>query len=98
MATSTERIPILVTKTDKSRFTKKAKSFGFSSISEFARTAMDRFRQNTEEEATLAKMLEQIQAGTRATEQSLDQTLMYCDASNARMARLDEWMKEQGYR
>lgn len=97
MPMASERIPILVTKTDKTRFTKKAKSFGFTSISEFARAAMDRFHTSPEDEAALAHMLARVQAGTRQTEQSLDQALAYCDASNARMEDLARWMKENGY-
>lgn len=98
MPTATERIPILVTRTDKSRFAKKAKSYGFSSISEFARTAMARFNNKTqEEEAAFDVLLSKVKEGTRTAEQAIDHTIAHCDASNLRMAQLDVWMKEKGY-
>mgnify|MGYP001172891073 CR=1 FL=1 len=98
MPTATERIPVLVTKVDKSRFAKKAKSFGFPSISEFARTAMTRFRKDEhEEEAAFEALLTNVKQGTRLAEQALDRTIAHCDASNKRMAQLHAWMKEKGY-
>lgn len=98
MPTATERIPILVTKVDKGRFTKKAKTFGFSSISEFARTAMARFSPDTQqEEEAFDALLVKVKEGTRVAEQAIDQTIAKCDASNARMAQLDAWMKKEGY-
>lgn len=97
MPAATERIPVLVTKVDKSRFAKKAKSYGFRSISEFARTAMARFRQDEEEEAAFDALLANVKQGTRLAEQALDRTIAHCEASNRRMAQLDAWMKEKGY-
>lgn len=98
MPTATERIPVLVTKVDKSRFAKKAKSCGFSSISEFARTAMARFDEKAqEEEAAFDALLSRVKEGTRTAEQAIDHTIARCDASNHRMAQLEIWMKEKGY-
>jgi len=97
MAAATERIPIVVTKTDKTRFSKKAKSLGFESISDFARTAMDRFRPTEGDDVALSALFEQVKVGTRHTEQSLDQTIAYCDASNQRMEQLAHWMRQKGY-
>jgi hypothetical protein len=98
MATATERIPVLVTKGDKSRFRKKAKSYGFSSISEFARTAMARFSPDTQqEEEAFDALLVKVKEGTRIAEHAIDHTIARCDASNARMAQLETWMKERGY-
>ena len=97
MATATERIPVLVTKTDKIRFTKKAKTHGLS-ISEFARAAMEQFNPSqAEEEESLAPLLKQVKEGTEAAEKSLSEALEFCAGSNARLARLDEWMREHGY-
>jgi hypothetical protein len=98
MPTATERIPVLVTKQDKTRFEKKAKTFGFPSISEFARRAMNGFNPNTtEEEAAFDALLKTIKEGTREAEKQLDHTLAVCDASNRRMAAIDNWMREKGY-
>jgi hypothetical protein len=97
MATATERIPILVTKTDKARFTKKAKTFGLS-ISEFARTAMERFDPAAEEEQNaLDALLEQVKRGSAEAEKAMDDALAFCTESNARLAKLDAWMRKQGY-
>jgi hypothetical protein len=98
MPTATERIPILVSKADKSRYTKKAKVFGFQSISEFARTAMDRFAATNEDDVALTALFKEVKAGTVRAERSLDQTIAFCDASNDRMQALDAWMREKGYR
>ncbi|MCC6900850.1 MAG: hypothetical protein IT377_17860 [Polyangiaceae bacterium] len=98
MAAATERIPILVTKADKARFARKAKTHGFS-LSEFARVAMDRFDPSSDEEAqALEQVIQQLRAGTAEAERSLDEALRHCAESNARLARLDAWMREQGYR
>jgi hypothetical protein len=97
MATATERIPVLVTKADKQRFVKKARVHGLT-ISEFARAAMQRFDPvEGEQEAALKTWLRQISEGTRAAEKSLDQALAFCDDSNGRLAKLDEWMRRHGY-
>lgn len=98
MATATERIPILVTKSDKAKFSRKAKSHGLS-LSEFARAAMDRFDPATDADAeALEELLEQLRNGTAEAERSLDDALRFCAESEARLARLDAWMRQQGYR
>ncbi len=97
MTTATERIPILVTKADKAKFARKAKSFGLS-ISEFARTAMDSFDSTDDDEvAALSGMIDQIRIGTAESEKALGNALSYCTASEARLRTLDAWMREQGY-
>lgn len=97
MTTATERIPILVTKSDKAKFVRKAKSFGLS-ISEFARTAMDHFDPTDDDEvAALSGMIEQIRRGTAESEQALDKALVYCAESGQRLSALDAWMREKGY-
>lgn len=98
MSTATERIPILVTKADKAKFARKARTHGLS-LSEFARAAMDSFDPSTTAEAeALDKVLQQLRTGTAEAERSLDETLRYCAESNARLMKLDAWMRRQGYR
>ncbi|RPI46892.1 MAG: hypothetical protein EHM59_06165 [Betaproteobacteria bacterium] len=98
MTAATERIPILVTKSDKARFARKAKTHGLS-LSEFARAAMDRFDPSTDAEAdALDQVLKQLRIGTAEAERSLDAALQYCAESEARLAKLDAWMRQQGYR
>jgi len=97
MATATERIPVLVSKTDKIKFTKKAKTHGLS-LSEFARAAMEQFNPSqAEEEEALASLLRQMKEGTETAHKSLTEALDFCAGSNARLARLDAWMREHGY-
>jgi hypothetical protein len=94
MAVTTERIPILVSKADKAKFTKKAKAIGLS-MSEFARVAMDKFDPaGEEEEKALDALLEQVKRGTAESEKVLDQALAFCAESNARLAKLDDWMRK----
>jgi hypothetical protein len=98
MATATERIPILVTKADKAKFVRKAKTHGLS-ISEFARTAMDSFDGSSrDEEQAWERVLKQLREGTLEAGRSLDATLQYCAESNARLAGIDARMRERGYR
>jgi hypothetical protein len=98
MTTATERIPILVTKSDKARFARKAKTYGLS-LSEFARAAMDRFDPSTDAEAeALEEVLKQLRSGTTEAERALDDALRYCAESTARLTKLDAWMRQQGYR
>jgi hypothetical protein len=97
MATASERIPILVTKADKARFAKKARTFGLS-ISEFARATMDRFDPAAEEEEkALDGLFEQVKRGSAEAERALDDALAFCAQSNARLAKLDDWMRKKGY-
>lgn len=94
MAVATERIPILVSKADKAKFTKKAKAVGLS-MSEFARIAMDKFDPAGEdEEKALEALLEQVKRGTVESEKILDRALAFCAESNARLTKLDAWMRK----
>ena len=98
MATATERIPILVTRADKARFVRKAKTHGLS-ISEFARVAMDSFEGSSrEDDEAMERLIKQLREGTSEAGRSLDVALQYCAESNARLAKIDAWMREQGYR
>lgn len=97
MPTAMERIPILVTKTDKGRFANKAKSCGFHSVSEFARTAMEGFAPPTQDDAALDALLADVKTRTRELERSLEKTIRFCDGSNTRMEALSDWMRREGY-
>ncbi|NOS82955.1 MAG: hypothetical protein HOP32_15380 [Nitrospira sp.] len=98
MSTATECILFLFTKDEQRRFAKKATSYGFHSISEFARTAMSRFRKDEqEEEAAFEALLKKVKEGTRNAEQAINRTLAHCETSNARMTLLANWMRQKGY-
>lgn len=97
MVTATERIPILVTKSDKAKFARKAKAFGLS-ISEFARAAMERYEpMELEEERAMDALLDQVKRGTAEAEASLDTALAFCAESRSRLAKLEAWMREKGF-
>lgn len=69
------------------------------SISEFARTAMDRFDPSAaDEEQALAGLLEEVKRGTAQAEKALDEALAFCAASNVRLAKLERWQREQSVR
>jgi hypothetical protein len=60
---------------------------------------MDRFDPSSDAEAeALGHVLKQVHTGTAEAEQALDDALRYCAESEDRLARLDAWMREQGYR
>ena len=97
MRTETERIPIVVTKAEKARFARKAKSCGLS-ISEFARTAMDHFDpMEAAGQGALEGMITQIRRGTEEAVAAVDAALKFCAASDRRLNKLDAWMREKGY-
>jgi len=50
-------------------------------------------RKTAHSESDLDALLAKIKEGTRRTEQALDRTIARCDASNERMKRVDEWMR-----
>ena len=94
---ATERIPILLTKADKSRFARKAKSCGLT-ISEFARMAMDQFDPaDAVEQSALEAMIVQIRRGTDEAVTAVENALTFCAASNERLSTLDAWMREKGF-
>jgi len=87
MATATERIPVLVTKTEKSNIIKKAKRAGLST-GEYMRQAAKRF-QTAEDNDMLENMIEQMLGATNKAERSIDEAIAYVEASNQRIAIME---------
>ena len=87
MATASERIPVLVTATEKGQIAKMAKAAGLS-MGEFLRRAAASFRPS-EDERILEGMVEQMNKTTLQASAAIDRALAFVDASNKRIAALE---------
>ncbi len=87
MATATERIPVLVTTTEKSKIAKMAKDAGLS-MGEFLRRAATSYRPS-EEDKLLEGMIDQMNKTTAQASASIDEALAFVDASNKRIAAME---------
>lgn len=93
MATATERIPVLMTSTEKAQLAKKAKAAGLS-MGEYLRRAAAAFRPN-EDDKLLEGMIEQVNKTTAQASAAIDQALAYVEASNERIASMERKAAEQ---
>lgn len=87
MATATERIPVLVTATEKGQIAKMAKSEGLS-MGEFLRRAAASYRPN-EEDKLLEGMIDQMNKTTAQASAAIDEALAFVDESNKRIAAME---------
>lgn len=87
MATATERIPVLVTATEKGQIAKMAKSQGLS-MGEFLRRAAASYRPN-EEDKLLEGMIDQMNKTTAQASAAIDEALAFVDESNKRIAAME---------
>lgn len=87
MATATERIPVLVTATEKGQIAKMAKSQGLS-MGEFLRRAAASYRPN-EEDKLLEGMIDQMNKTTAQASAAIDGALAFVDESNKRIAAME---------
>ncbi|MFZ4540063.1 plasmid mobilization protein [Propionivibrio sp.] len=87
MATATERIPVLVTATEKGRIAKMAKEAGLS-MGEFLRRAAASFRPS-EDDQILEGMITQMNKTTAQANAAIDKALAYVDASNKRIVEME---------
>lgn len=88
MQTATERIPVLVTKLQKQKFTAKAKAAGIST-GEFLRQAGENYSA-TEDQDLLNGLLDQVLKVTAKTEQAIDDALEFVAASEQRLTELEQ--------
>ena len=51
-----------------------------------------------EDEEAMERLIKQLREGTSEAERNLDVALQYCAESDAQLAKIDAWMREQGYR
>jgi len=87
MTTATERIPVLVTSSEKSRIAKMARDAGLST-GEFLRQAAAAYRPS-QDDAAIEGMIDQMVKTTKAANRALDDTLAYVEQSNKRIAALE---------
>ncbi len=87
MAASTERIPVLVTVSEKAMIAKMAQDAHLS-MGEFLRRAASSFRPN-EDEAMLEGMIEQMVKATVRASAAIDDALAFVEASSERIAAME---------
>lgn len=87
MATATERIPVLVSATEKSQIAQMAKDAGLS-MGEFLRRAASSYRPS-EEDTMLAGMIDQMNKTTAQANAAIDAALAFVEASNQRIAAME---------
>lgn len=93
MATATERIPVLVTSTEKGQIAKMAKAAGLS-MGEYFRRAAAAF-QPTEDQKMLEGMIDQMNKTTAQANAAIDQALAFVEASNKRIAVMERKAAER---
>lgn len=87
MTTANQRIPVLVTATEKAQITKMAKKIGLST-GEFMRRAAESFRP-AEDEQALEAMIAQMVKSTEQAELAIDSAIEFVEASNQRIAAME---------
>ncbi len=87
MSAATERIPVLVTKTQKQQLTARAKAAGMST-GEFLRRAGESYSPS-EDEALLEGLLNQVAKTSKQAERSIDAALASVAASERRLSKID---------
>jgi len=87
MATATERVPVLVTPQEKKQFASKAKKFGIS-VGEMMRKGAAIYNPN-EDEKMLEAMINQMNQATENAERSIDDALLFVEASNKRIKKME---------
>ena len=87
MTTATERIPVLVTATEKTSIARMAKDAGLS-MGEFLRRAASAYRAS-EEDQVLEGMIDQMNKTTAEASAAIDAALALVEASNQRIAAME---------
>ncbi len=87
MPTATERIPVLVTPTEKGRIAKMAKDAGLS-MGELLRRAVSTY-QSSEEDALLEGMITQMKKTCAQANAAIDEALAFVETSNKRIAAME---------
>jgi len=88
MEAATQRIPVLVTPTEKVRIAKKAKDAGVS-MGEYLRQAEAAFRPSDDEEV-LEGMIDQVLKTTEQASRAIDEALTFVETSNRRIDCLEQ--------
>lgn len=93
MATITERVPLLMTPTEKSKVVSNAKNAGIA-ISEYIRRAIDSY-QPVEDDKALEAMIDQMNKATANTEKTIDEVLLFVNESNKRISKMENSHKKE---
>jgi len=84
---ATERIPLLVTPTQKALFIKKAKAFKLT-VNEFVRRAAEVYEPSDDDESLL-RLVTQVKRTTAEATTAMDAALKSCAESNRRIAAME---------
>jgi hypothetical protein len=84
---ATDRIPVLVTRPEKTRFAKMAKAAGVS-MGEFFRRAADAYNPS-EDDKLLEGMIDQMNKTTAQANAAIDKALALVEDSNRRIAKME---------
>lgn len=87
MSTANQRIPVLVTATEKSQIAARAKRAGLS-VGEYMRRAAESYSPAEDEQALIAIIDQMLKAADRA-ENSIDGAIAFIEASNRRIAEME---------
>ncbi|MEW5944226.1 MAG: hypothetical protein AB1710_10315 [Pseudomonadota bacterium] len=93
MSAATERIPVLVTKSQKARLVARAKEAGLST-GEFLRRAGEEYSPSEDEEL-LKGLLTQVEKSTLQAEKAIDDALAFVAESEKRLAKLGAGRRER---
>lgn len=93
MSAATERIPVLVTKSQKARLVARAKEAGLST-GEFLRRAGEEYNPSEDEEL-LKGLLTQVEKSTLEAEKAIDDALAFVAESEKRLAKLGAGRRER---
>ena len=92
MTTANERIPVLVTKAEKTKIAKQAKKAGVS-VSEYLRRAAASYNPSEDEEA-LSAMIDQMLKATERAEAAIDDAIDFVAESNKRIEKMETQHKK----
>ena len=87
MVAATERVPVLMTPTEKRRLARQAQKEGIS-LGEYLRRAAAAFSPQEDEEA-LEGLLTRVERSTASAAAAIDDALAYVEASNKRIAAME---------
>lgn len=87
MATTTERLPVLVTKEQKARIARRAKAANLT-MGEFLRRAAESYSPQ-EDEALLDRLIEQVEKSTTEANKALDKAMSFVVASDRRIVQME---------
>lgn len=93
MAIATERVPVLMTPTEKKRVIAKAKKAGLT-MGEYMRRAAATYRP-TDDDKTLGVMIDAMNRATDNAEKAIDDALAFVAASNKRIKAMEAKAKSE---